>query len=73
MTTEQITALRAMLRDDSPLTLDQARQAALDATPSLLAERDELLASLKGVIAESDRDTDAYIRARAAIAKAEGR
>jgi hypothetical protein len=37
MTTEQIAALRKMLRDDSPLTLDQARQAALDALPALLA------------------------------------
>lgn len=43
------------------------------ANAHLCAAAKDLLASLKDVIAVSDRATDVYDRARAAIAKAEGR
>lgn len=36
---------------------------------TLVAQRDELAALLRGVIAVSDRKTDEYDRARAALAK----
>ena len=35
------------------------------------AARDELIAALRGVLKEADRRTDAFARARAALAKAE--
>lgn len=38
---------------------------------TLIAERDELVAALKGVIAEADRDTIPFIAARALIARIE--
>ena len=43
------------------------------ANARLIAAAPELLAALREVIAVSDRKTEIYDRARAAIAKAEGR
>lgn len=49
-------------------TLEAIRAEIVD----LLSQRDELLESLRGVLLEADRETVAFQRARAAIAKAEG-
>jgi hypothetical protein len=44
-----------------------------EANAHLVAAAPDLLAALKGVVAIADRKTDEFDRARAAIAKAEGR
>lgn len=43
------------------------------ANANLIAAAPELLEALKGVVRVADRETDEFIAARAAIAKAEGR
>jgi hypothetical protein len=50
----------------------RTRDTEFDATSRLIAAAPELLEALKEVVAISDRKHDAWDKARAAIAKAEG-
>lgn len=80
MTTKQLAELRHMLSENSLLTLDQARQMALDAIPDLLAaaEREQKLREALQVLYDyqqriSSPDTrwelPVYQQARAALAE----
>jgi ribose 5-phosphate isomerase len=60
------------IRGDERYVTDHYK-CAVDMDQSFIAERDELLTALKGVVRVADRKTVEFDAARAAIAKAEGK
>lgn len=69
LTPEDVAAIRESVSKGQSWHAYQSWKKIRDEVDALKAQRDELLEVMRGMIAEADRDTDPFIRARALIDK----